>query len=125
MSPCKFLLPAIFFSAVPGLLAQNTVTTETTTTSQPVVAAQAPEVVRTRQAAGDKIVMSNGALTEIKGSMGTRIDLDTVLPTGARITPGGTIYLSDGTSTTLKDGQVIAMDGRISPAGPEVLAIAN
>jgi len=81
--------------------------------------------VRTRQVVGDRIVMRAGALTEISGSKGSNIDIDTMLPGGARISPGGTVYLPDGTSKSLQDGQTISLNGTIQAATPEEIAIAN
>lgn len=60
--------------------------------------------------------MSSGALAKIKDGHATRLDMETVLSNGARVTPGGTVNASDGSTATLRDGQQITMDGKISAA---------
>ena len=69
--------------------------------------------------------MANGALAEIKGTRASRVDLETILPGGAHVTPGGAVTFPDGTTATLQDGQMITMDGKISPAAPDFVAAAN
>ena len=81
--------------------------------------------VRTRKIVGDRIVMRSGGLTEINGNRGSRIDMDTMLAGGIRVTPGGTVYLPDGTSKSLEDGQKISAAGNIMAATPEEITIAN
>ena len=116
MSLRFLILPALLLSTASGLLAQAPVQTQS----------PAPQVLNhTRQIVGDRIVMRSGGLTEINGNRGSRIDLDTILAGGVRVTPGGTVYLPDGTSKSLEDGQKITASGAIVPATADEIAIAN
>jgi hypothetical protein len=121
-----------------GVFAQAQTTTTDTDTSTPSPAGTAPTTMtqsteRTTttttesapQPAADSIVMASGALVIMSEGRATRLDQDYVLGNGIRITPGGTITLKDGTSTTLRDGQMIDMSGNITKAPPAAITAAN
>lgn len=126
----KHFLPALAGLATAGIaFGQTTRTTTATTTAattgaSPAVASS-PAARRTRTTTAERIVMANGGLAEIKGTRATRVDLETVLPNGVHVTPGGTVNYPDGTTTNMRDGQMITMDGKISAASPDFVAEAN
>ena len=118
----KLFLPVIAGLVTASAFGQATVTTTTrdsTAMTSPVPAG------RTRTTSAERIVMANGALAEISGMRATRIDMETVLPGGVHVTPGGTVTFTDGTTTNMRDGQMITMDGKVSAASPDYVAAAN
>src|SRR5437762_2581810 len=107
-----FLALAMAFSS--NAVAQNA-TAATGPKASATAAADAPE----------GIVMSSGALVEIKNGRGTRIDTERKFDSGLRLTPGGTLTFADGTSANLRDGQMLTSDNKIISAPPAAMALAN
>src|SRR5215210_6425513 len=124
MSTKLFLPVSIVLCAASSFAQVSTSTGEQTTSTTTSTAAVESSPARQRLADGERIVMTSGALAKVAGTHATRIDVDVVLADGTRVSPGGTIYLADGTSSSLRDGQQITGDGKISTAPPEAVAAA-
>lgn len=100
-------------------------TTSTTMTAETAGAGTAVPAQQ-RVVEGERVVMSSGALAKIGANdRATRIDVEVTLADGTRVSPGGTVYLPDGTSTSLRDGQQISAGGKISAAPPQDVTAAT
>lgn len=87
---------------------------QVTTTETTVSGSGTSAVATSEPALPDGYYMSGGTVMVVRGGQRTVMDRDATLPSGVLITRSGTVTLPDGNTTTLKAGQVLGMDGKIS-----------
>jgi len=61
----------------------------------------------------DCVMMKDGKLTVIKGGKHMDMTEDMTLSNGTTVMKDGSVKMKDGSTTTLKDGDCIYMDGKI------------
>jgi hypothetical protein len=61
----------------------------------------------------DCVVMKDGKVKQWKGGQITMVTSPVMLTNGSTVASDGTVKMKDGTTTMLKDGQYIDMDGNI------------
>jgi hypothetical protein len=82
-----------------GVFAQNSTNQTNTTTPQQNVKSH------------DGVIMKDGKLLMMKNGQTTQLTTDLTLDNGTVVKSDGTVQAKDGTTTTLKEGDYVAMDG--------------
>ena len=59
------------------------------------------------------VKMIDGKVMVVKDGNISALDKDLILPNGTTVSTTGTIKLADGTTTQLKDGDKVNMDGKV------------
>jgi hypothetical protein len=62
----------------------------------------------------DCVMMENGKMMVMKGGKPMAMYQDMTLTNGATVSTDGTVKMQEGTSTQLKDGDCVYMDGKMS-----------
>ncbi len=61
----------------------------------------------------DEIAYKNGKLTQRVNGVETAVEKDITLKNGAVVSPNGTLKAADGTTTALKEGDVVSFEGKV------------
>jgi exopolysaccharide biosynthesis protein len=66
----------------------------------------------------DGVMMKDGKVVRLsEGKEIGRMDRETTLSNGAKVTMNGKILLKDGKETQLQEGQIVMLDGKMIEAG--------
>jgi hypothetical protein len=64
----------------------------------------------------DGVMLKEGKVLITQSSLTTTVTQETSLINGTKIRPDGTVTMTDGTTTTLKEGDYMSLSGRLTTA---------
>ena len=64
----------------------------------------------------DGVTLKDGKVLMTQSSLTTTVTQETALINGTKIRPDGTVTMTDGTTTTLKEGDYMSLSGRLTTA---------